>query len=120
MEGNANQHLKSFIWALKKNNLASNVYGLDNSKDVIKKCRNLNLVSDIQEDLSHFKQQFELIIICSPLSTYKNIFLKINKFVTNKTLLTDVGSTKLSVIDDFTKKACNQLSNDHITTMLYS
>ena len=87
--------------ALKKNNLASNVYGLDNSKDVIKKCRNLNLVSDIQEDLSHFKQQFELIIICSPLSTYKNIFLKINKFVTNKTLLTDVGSTKLSVIDDF-------------------
>ena len=59
----------SICRALKKNNLASNVYGLDNSKDVIKKCRNLNLVSDIQEVcrsdfmelLKEFMKRFESV-----------------------------------------------------------
>ena len=50
---------------------------------------------------------FDLIIICSPLSTYKEIFSSLNQFVTQPTYVTDVGSTKVSVIQDFKAQVTN-------------
>ena len=38
---------------------------------------------------------------CTHIIIYKEIFSTLNKFVTKPTLLTDVGSTKMSVINDF-------------------
>jgi len=34
------------------------------------------------------------VIFCTPMSQYSKIILKINKFLTNETIVTDVGSTK--------------------------
>ena len=93
--------------ALYKHNISKNIYGLDISDDVIANCKRLKLVIEVKKNINEFKEQFDLIIIASPLSTYKNIFSYLNNFITKPTLLTDVGSTKVSVIDDFNEKVKN-------------
>ncbi len=87
--------------ALYENNLTNNVYGFDKDYEVIEKCKELQLVYQAETDLNKFKLQFDLIIICTPLSTYKNIFNSLAKFISQPTLVTDVGSTKMSTISDF-------------------
>ena len=93
--------------AIYKNHLATNVFGIDTNKDVIKKCEELNLILKIDSNINNYKQQFDLIIICTPLGTYKEIFASLNQFVTKPTLIADVGSTKVSVIQDFKKQVTN-------------
>ena len=97
--------------ALIENDVANNVYGLDCNDNVIKKCQNLNLLTKGETDLKKFDIQFDLIVICTPLSSYKNIFTSLTEFVSKPTLVTDVGSTKMSTIKDFT----NVVSNKYMT-----
>ena len=96
----------SIARSLKDNNIASKIYGLDNNIDNISKCEELDIVSTCKRSIEEFSMQFDLIIICTPLSSYKKIFSSINKFVKETTLVTDVGSTKVSVIKDY-KDCCN-------------
>ena len=93
--------------AIYKNHLATNVFGIDTNEDVIKKCEELNLLVQINTNINNYKQQFDLIIICTPLGTYKEIFSSLNQFVTQSTLVTDVGSTKVSTIQDFKEQVTN-------------
>ena len=97
--------------ALIENNVANNLYGLDKDENVIKKCKDLNLLIQAETDLEKFDFQFDLIIICTPLSTYKDIFQSLADFVSNPTLVTDVGSTKMSTIKDFN----NMKTNNNMT-----
>ncbi len=93
--------------ALIANNVVNNVYGLDSDDKVIKKCQNLNLFIRGETNLSNFDLQFDLIIICTPLSMYKKIFLDLNTFISQPTIVTDVGSTKMSTITDYNKIKSN-------------
>ncbi|SVD16289.1 uncharacterized protein METZ01_LOCUS369143, partial [marine metagenome] len=61
-----------------------------------------------ETDLKIFNIQFDLIIICTPLSAYKKIFHDLAEFVSKPTLVTDVGSTKMSTISDFKKVTTNK------------
>ena len=83
--------------------VANNVYGLDVDDKVVKKCQELNLLIQGETHLFNFNLQFDLVIICTPVSTYEKIFIELNKFITQPTLVTDVGSTKMSTISDFNK-----------------
>ena len=87
--------------ALLENHEANYVYGLDTDPKVIKKCQDINILTQGETELKNFELQFDLIIICTPLSTYKKIFNSLSEFVSIPTLLTDVGSTKMSTINDF-------------------
>ena len=49
-----------------------------------------------------------MIVICSPLGTYKSIFKDLDKYINVETLVTDVGSTKVSVIKDFKESVNNR------------
>ena len=89
--------------ALTENHVANNVYGLDADDKVVKKCQELNLLIQGETHLFNFDFQFDLVIICTPVSTYEKIFIELNKFITQPTLVTDVGSTKMSTINDFNK-----------------
>ena len=98
----------SLARAIKEYELAEKIFGLDNKKQNINKCEELGFLDKGFDNLKNFSNQFDLIIICSPLSTYKNIFSNLNLFVSKKTLITDVGSTKMSVIRDFTEVITNK------------
>ena len=96
--------------ALIEYNISKNIYGVDNNLKHIEKCKKLDIIVRGEEKITNFSEQFDLIIICSPLSSYKNIFIQLNDYVTQDTLVADVGSTKMSVIRDFKK----HVKNSHI------
>ena len=98
----------SIARALREFGISSEIHGVDTSDDVLAKCNHLNILSSVKKNLNDYSYQFDLIIISSPLSTYKKIFSSLNKFVTKPTLVTDVGSTKMSVIQDYQDTCSNQ------------
>ena len=98
----------SLARALKDNNLAEQVAGFDVSSNVKKKCEDLKIVDFFIDSLESDCNNFDLIIICSPLGTYKEIFSILNKNINKKCILTDIGSTKVSAIKDFKNLCHNQ------------
>ena len=100
----------SIARALIELNITNNIFGLDSNEHIIKKCNELNLLIEGDTNINKFNQQFDLIIICTPLNTYKKIFTDLNKYISQPTLITDVGSTKVSVIQDF--KEC--INNNYL------
>jgi cyclohexadieny/prephenate dehydrogenase len=97
----------SLARAIREYDLAKNIYGLDTSRSNLAKCNELQILSKGADSLDSFSEQFDLVIICSPLSTYKSIFASLNSYIKQDTLVTDVGSTKMSVIRDFKETVKN-------------
>jgi len=93
----------SIARALREYGISSEIHGLDSDSKVINKCKDLKILSSLQNKIEKFSFQFDLIIICTPLSTYNAIFTSLNNFINRPTLITDVGSTKVSVIEDYKK-----------------
>ena len=98
----------SIARAIKEKKVSKSIYGIDINEENIKKCLNLKIISKGEKNLIDLKEQTELIIICSPLGTYKEIFLQLEQYLKQDTLVTDVGSTKMSTINDF-----EGLKNNH-------
>ena len=86
--------------AFKEKNISDKIYGLDYliSDFLSIRCNELNLLTKGETDIKNFNQQFDLVIVCTPISTYKNVFKDLNDYILVPTLITDVGSTKVSVI----------------------
>ncbi|PPR47921.1 MAG: Prephenate dehydrogenase [Alphaproteobacteria bacterium MarineAlpha5_Bin9] len=97
--------------SLKKSKLSANILGYDINQNVINKCKKLKIVDLFVSNLNNSKYQFDLIIICSPLGTYSSIFKKLNKLIKQDCIITDVGSVKTEVINQY-EKHCN---NSYIT-----
>ena len=91
----------SIARVIKEKKIAKKIYAIDNNKTIINITKDLGLVDDIYNSLDNISFQFDLIFICTPLSSYKKIFKQLNIFIKEPTLITDVGSTKVSVINDF-------------------
>ena len=98
----------SLARAIKENDLAKNIYGLDNNLKNLEKCKKLKLLSRGESSLDNFSEQFDIVIICSPLCTYKKIFSQLDNYINHHTLITDVGSTKMSVIKNFKETVTNK------------
>tara|TARA_Y100001970_G_scaffold289910_1_gene421729 strand:- start:624 stop:1547 length:924 start_codon:yes stop_codon:yes gene_type:complete len=101
----------SIARGIKKYNISSEIYGIDKSEKTILKCKELELLNEIKNNIEDFSFQFDLIIICTPLSAYKEIFVSLNNYINIETLITDVGSTKVSVIQDFNDIIMNSNSS---------
>ena len=101
----------SIARVIKQKKISEKVFAIDNDKTTINLTKDLNIVDEIFENLQNFSEQVDLIFICTPLSSYKNIFKELNTFIQTPTLITDVGSTKVSVINDFK----SEIDNDKIS-----
>jgi cyclohexadieny/prephenate dehydrogenase len=101
----------SIARAIKEYGISKNICGIDNNLENLNVCKELKILKESHNEFINLSKQFDLIIISSPLGTYKEIFEKLNLFVTKKTLLVDVGSTKMSVIKDFKKSITNKNIN---------
>ena len=64
----------SIARALREHDISSEIHGIDDNADVLTKCKDLNILTSGKKSFKNFNNQFDLIIICSPLSTYKTIF----------------------------------------------
>jgi len=87
----------SIARGIKKNKLATKVVSSNRSNSTNKKVMRLKIVDQASSDTKKIVKGSDLIIIASPLSSYKNIILKIKSSLKNGAILTDVGSVKKNV-----------------------
>jgi prephenate dehydrogenase/cyclohexadieny/prephenate dehydrogenase len=88
----------SLLRRIKKKKIAKKVYIYEKSKTNISKIKKLKLPGIIVDRLQDGIIKSDLIILCTPMSEYKNLILKMNKFLSPKTIITDIGSSKLETL----------------------
>ena len=93
----------SIARAIKKNNLCKILVAHDKSKIVLKKTLKLKITNFIEPNLKKSVENSDLVIICTPLGTYKNIVSVIKNYLKNTCILTDVGSAKIFVTNTVNK-----------------
>ena len=86
----------SVLRAVHARKASKNIYVYEKSKKNISIIKKLKVRCKIINELSNISNSFDLIILCTPMSQYQNVITKINKYILNKTIITDVGSTKES------------------------
>jgi cyclohexadieny/prephenate dehydrogenase len=87
----------SLARAIKKNNLAEKIVSSNRSRNINKKVVDLKIVDDASSDTKKIVENSNLIIIATPLSSYKDVILKIKDSLNSEVILTDVGSVKENV-----------------------
>ena len=88
----------SIARAIKKNKLAKKIVSSNRSNAANKKVVKLKIVDEASSDTKKITKESDLIIIATPLSSYKDVILKIKNSLKNGAILTDVGSVKKNVI----------------------
>ena len=107
----------SLLRRISKKKIAKKVLIYEKSKSNIAKIKRLKLPGTIVKSLKEGASNSDLIIFCTPMSEYKNIILKINKFIPSKTLITDIGSSKIEtskIINKFLKKGIHWIQSHPI------
>ena len=67
----------------------------------------MKLRATIIKSLNNDIVDIDLIILCTPMSEYKGLISNINRFISRKTLITDIGSSKIEtskIIKKFLKE----------------
>ena len=97
----------SLLRRIHKKKIAKKIFIYEKSKSNILRIKKLKLPGIILNKLEKGVINSDLIIFCTPMSEYKNLILKINNFISPKTLITDIGSSKIEsskIIKKFLKK----------------
>ena len=97
----------SLLRRIKKKKMANKIYIYEKSRSNITKIKKLKLPGTILKKLEDGVIKSNLIILCTPMSEYKNLILKMNKFLTPNTIVTDIGSSKIEsskIIKKFLRK----------------
>ena len=105
----------SLVRRIAKKKIAKKIFIYEKSKSNITKIKKLKLPGIIVRSLKDGIINSDLIIFCTPMSQYKKLILKMNKFLSPKTLITDIGSSKIEsskIIKKFLKKG-NQWTRSH-------
>jgi prephenate dehydrogenase/cyclohexadieny/prephenate dehydrogenase len=84
----------SILRAAHARKVSNNIYIYEKSKKNILIIKKLKIGCKVINKLKNISINFDLVIFCTPMRQYSNFISKINKFITNKTIITDVGSTK--------------------------
>ncbi|WP_435090045.1 prephenate dehydrogenase [Candidatus Pelagibacter bacterium nBUS_30] len=85
----------SLLRRIHKKKIANKIFIYEKSNSNLTKIKKLKLPGQIVKKLEDGVRKSDLIILCTPMSEYKNLILKMNKFLSTKTIITDVGSSKL-------------------------
>lgn len=106
----------SLLRAISKKKLSKQINAFDNSKEVtsyLKQNLSINVLSDLNESV----KDSDLIIISTPLSSYKEVLLSINSNLKKDVILTDTGSAKKEInkiISNFNLKDVNWIASHPI------
>ena len=107
----------SLLRRIHKKKLAKKIFVYEKSISNISKIKKLKLPGVIVKTLKDGIINSDFIIFCTPMSEYKKLIIKINKFIKPNTLITDVGSSKIEttkIIKKFLKKDLNWIQSHPI------
>tara|TARA_B100001121_G_scaffold242626_1_gene217102 strand:+ start:583 stop:1482 length:900 start_codon:yes stop_codon:yes gene_type:complete len=107
----------SLVRRIAKKKLAKKIFIYEKSKSNMVKIRKLKLPVKISKSLKDGVSNSDMIIFCTPMSEYKKLILKMNKFISSKTIITDIGSAKMGsskIIKKFLKNGINWIQSHPI------
>ena len=108
----------SLVRKISKKKIAKKISIYEKSKSNIAKIKKLKLPGEIVKSFNDGVTNSDLIIFCTPMSEYKTLILKINNSISPKTLITDIGSSKIEsskIIKRFLKKGIHWVRSHPIT-----
>ena len=100
----------SIARAIKKKKLSNKIVSSNRSQITNKKVVKLKVVDDSSADIKKMVRGSDLVIIATPLSSYKNVIFKIKNSLKNEAILTDVGSVKKKAISLIEKNIPKNIS----------
>ena len=107
----------SLLRRIHKKKIANKIFVYEKSKKNISKIKSLKLPGTLVKELNNVVSKSQLIIFCTPMSEYKKLILKINKNLSQRHIITDIGSSKLEskqVIKNSLKKNISWTSSHPI------
>ena len=72
---------------------------IDNSRENLEKSKLLKLGNIFSLDIDKQIEESDIVFICTPISAYEKIFIKLNNFDLPNTIISDVGSSKVKVTE---------------------
>ena len=90
----------SLALALKKAKFVQNIIGVGRSEVNLNIARDLKIVDEIVVNLSEAVSGADLIVLAAPLGVTRPLFAELRPILSEKTILTDVGSVKGGIVKD--------------------
>ena len=100
----------SILRAVIDKKISKKIYILEKSKKNISKIKKINSNLKFLNKIDKNVSSINFVILCTPMSEYEKIILKLNNFLSPHTLLTDVGSTKKNLLKLKNKKLNKKLN----------
>ena len=100
----------SILRAVIDKKISKKIYILEKSKKNISKIKKINSNLKFLNKVDKNVSGINFVILCTPMSEYEKIILKLNNFLSPHTLLTDVGSTKKNLLELKNKKLNKKLN----------
>jgi len=100
----------SILRAVIDKKISKKIYILEKSKKNISKIKKINSNLKFLNKVDKNVASINFVILCTPMSEYEKIILKLNNFLSPHTLLTDVGSTKKNLLKLKNKKLNKKLN----------
>lgn len=89
----------SFMRGLKKANQVEQVFGYGKGKESLAKAKELGAIDEFSLDIDKAIDGAEMVVIATPVDSIEEVFRLIRPHISKSTIITDVGSTKTSIID---------------------
>lgn len=93
----------SLARAIKQHGLADKIIGAGIHENQLERAVQLGVIDDYSLDMAHAASQADLIVISVPVGAIEQIMASIKSAINANTIITDVGSSKLGVIESAQK-----------------
>jgi prephenate dehydrogenase len=89
----------SLARALKEKNLAKTVFGYGRDRSRLDDAKKSNIIDDYSTQIEEAVNHADIIVIATPVGTFRNIFNEVKPLIANDVIISDVGSTKTNIVD---------------------
>ena len=89
----------SLAMALKEKNLAKTVFGYGRDRSRLEEAKKSNIIDDYSTQIEEAVNHADIIVIATPVGTFRNIFSEVKPLIVDDVIISDVGSTKTNIVD---------------------
>ena len=89
----------SLAKALKEKNLAKTVFGYGRDRSRLEEAKKRNIIDDYSTQIEEAVNHADIIVIATPVGTFRNIFSEVKPLIVDDVIISDVGSTKTNIVD---------------------
>ena len=89
----------SLALALKERNLAKVIFGYGRDQSRLEEAQKSNVIDAFSTNIKEAIDEANIVVIATPVGTFKEILDQIEPLISSNVIITDVGSTKLDIVN---------------------